>query len=157
MWRLQKKKPDVAIRPLVDPALLRYLSGALEREFQDRPGGAGRSGRLDLEGYRNGYHFLAARAVEVFVERKERIRLQFTESFAEFLLNAINAMKESAAIDIHPAAAQLPIGAQKEVKFEEAVFFLGQSAPADKAEVGHVLFVLQAPHRFAVAARIGLE
>jgi len=153
----QKKKPDVAIRPLVDPAVLRCLSGAFEREFQDGLGGAGLGSGLDLEGCRDGYHFLAARTVEVFVKRKERMRLQFTEGFAEFLLDAINAVKESAAIDIHAAAAQFPISAQKKMEFEEAVFFFGQSAPAHKAKIGHVLFVLQAPYRFAVAARISLE
>jgi hypothetical protein len=51
-------------------------------------------------------------------------------------------VEESTSVDLHLAAAKLPIRAKQEVKAENLVFEIGQKTAADEAEIGRVLFPL---------------
>jgi hypothetical protein len=59
---------------------------------------------------------------------------------AEFLLNAVNAMKEIAAVHAQAAAAESPFGAEKEMKAEKFVLGFVQHAAANQAKIRHKLF-----------------
>ncbi len=88
-----------------------------------------------------GYCF-AAGAVEVFVNREQRVRLQFTEGLAELLFDPVQLMEKCAAFQVQLPAAELPIGSQQEVISEDAVLTFVQSPLANQAEIGGKFLVL---------------
>lgn len=73
------------------------------------------------------------------------MRLQFPEGSAQLFLNAIDFVEKIAPVHLQFPAAQVPVRAQKEMVFENPVFVLRESAPADQDKVRHILFVLESP------------
>jgi hypothetical protein len=96
-------------------------------------------------------------ATEVFVEREEREGFGFTEDEAQPLLNAIDGVKEIAAIHLEAAAAEAPIGSEKEVKLEDPEVGFVEIAFSQEVEISHVLFIFAAPHAVAFLAGAGLK
>lgn len=85
------------------------------------------------------------------------MRLQFAEGAAQLLLNPVHIVEERSAVNLQFAAAQAPIRAQQEVIFENAVFVFAQRAAGNQNKIGHELFILHAPHRFPLPARVRLQ
>ena len=128
------------------------LGGAFNGEFHNRLGGW-RGRGLDRE--RNNRGDLFTRGVaKILIKREQSEGLELTERAAELLLDPVNLVKECPAIHLQPAAAELPIGAQQEMKFEDLVLLFIQSAAAHQAEIGDVLLVFQPPDGFPLAARV---
>lgn len=67
------------------------------------------------------HSLLASRAIEVFVQREERMRFEFPKCPPELLLNAVHLVKKGAPVDFQSIAAELPVGAQQKMKFENFV------------------------------------
>ncbi|HTA42835.1 MAG TPA: hypothetical protein VK789_10325 [Bryobacteraceae bacterium] len=95
---------------------------------------------------RLGTYFLCVCSSKIFVERKQRVRFEFSESPAELLLNTVNLMKESAAIYFQLATAEVPVCSEEEMKLENPVLRFIQKTPAHQAEIGDVFFVSPAPN-----------
>jgi hypothetical protein len=67
-------------------------------------------------------------------------------------------VEERAAVNAHPAAAQLPIRAQQEVIAKDPVMKRIEGAAADELEIGNILFLLAAPGAAPrLAARIAFK
>ncbi len=123
------------------PPLGRLSRHLFERSPQGRPRERQRQ-RLALGA--------ADRAAEVLVERIERVRRGFLEGPTELLLDAIDLMKELAAIAAELAHAELPIGAEQEVIIEDA--------PAEAAHAQHALRgEYEIGQEFLVAEAVGLR
>ncbi len=82
---------------------------------------------------------------------------EFPERLAQLLLDAIDLMEESAAVDLHLAAAEFPVRSEKEVIFEELVLPFRKGPAAHQTKVGDKFLIFQAPYRFPLASRVGLE
>ncbi|MDR3703770.1 MAG: hypothetical protein P4L56_29240 [Candidatus Sulfopaludibacter sp.] len=93
-----------------------------------------RRGSRGLDGH------AGVRAVKVFVNRKERERLELGEGPAQFLFYSVNLVEKGAAIDIQTPATQIPICSQKEMEAEEPVFGLVQRSSRDQAKISHEFF-----------------
>jgi hypothetical protein len=100
---------------------------------------------------------LAPGAVEILVNRKEGMWLQLAKCFTQPLLNPVYLMKESPTIETQFPAAELPIGTQQEVVFEDAVLTLTEGSPAYQTKVCDELLILQTPNGSALPARIRLQ
>lgn len=87
------------------------------------------------------------------------MRLQFAEGTAKALLDPINLMKESAAINPELPSAKLPVAATEVMQLKQ---FPGKRVRSECAlrsqhEIRHVLFVFEAPRAGTLAARVGRE
>jgi len=94
--------------------------------------------------------WLSDGTTEVFVKREQGKGLQFTINAPKFLLDAVNGVKETAAVHIKPAAAQTPVCSQQKMKAKNAVFVFIESPPANQAKVCDIVLVLSAPDAPAV-------
>jgi hypothetical protein len=83
--------------------------------------------------------------------------LEFGEDPSESLLDAVDGMKEGAAIHLQLAAAESPIRPQHKVKSEQPVFVIVQHATADEAKVRNVLFTLAGIGSPAIPATAELQ
>jgi hypothetical protein len=79
---------------------------------------------------------------KIFVQRIERIGLQFRIGAAQLLFNPVYGMKEVAAVKLQPVATEFPVGAKEEKVSEDLVIFILQYSPADKRKIGYVFFPL---------------
>jgi hypothetical protein len=98
---------------------------------------------------------LADGSAEILIGRKKRIRTNLTELAPEYLLDAVNGVKERAAIDTEAPATKLPIRSQEEMKAKETKFVLGQHATGDQVEVGHIVFAGAGPSGVGVVPLAG--
>jgi hypothetical protein len=62
--------------------------------------------------------------VEIFIQREQRVRLQFSKNSPEFLFNPIDGMEEVATVHAKFARAQLPVRSQKKMIAEDTIFGL---------------------------------
>jgi hypothetical protein len=83
--------------------------------------------------------------------------LEFGEDPSESLLDAVDRMKEGAAIHLQLAAAESPIRPQHKVKSKQPVFVIVQHATADEAKVRNVLFTLAGIGSPAIPATAELQ
>jgi hypothetical protein len=134
------------------------LCGALQREVQKLFGFSGCccSLRLDFERC-DRHHLVASGAAEVFIHREERVWFEFSERLSQLLLNTVDLVEESAAVDFQSAAAEFPVRSKEKMKFEELVLPFGECPAADKAKVSDELLVLEPPNRFPLASGVRFE
>jgi hypothetical protein len=97
-------------------------------------------------------HFLSARirlrACEVFVQRKECVRLQLPERSTQLLLNSVDVMKEISPLQGKTPATELPVRTEQEMKSENLVFQFIQDPFRDEDEVGAMYSSSFNPHDF---------
>ena len=92
-------------------------------------------------------------AAEIFVERKQRVGFQFRIDPPQALLYPVNLMIEVAAVGIQTLAAELPIGAQQKMKFENLIVVFIEHSLAHETEVGDKLLVFAAIDSLMLTAR----
>jgi hypothetical protein len=93
-----------------------------------------------------GCYFLCACPPKIFIERKQWVRFEFAKGLAQFLLNAVNLMKESAALHFELATAELPVRPEEEVELENFVLGFIQKTLADQTKIRDVFLVPPAPN-----------
>ena len=96
-------------------------------------------------------------SLEVLAKRVKPVGAQLSKDPAQLLLEAVNFVKELAAIHLQFPDTQVPVGAKQEMDIEELVFFLAQRAPRNQQKVGRIFFVLPAPDHSSSLAAIHLK
>src|SRR5258706_2293374 len=94
---------------------------------------------------------------EVFIDRKQRVRLQLAERPPQFLLDPIDSMEEIPAVDAQFARAKLPIGAQQKVIAKKTMLRIVQNATRYQAKIGDIFFVFSSPCAGTVFPQMRLE
>jgi len=86
--------------------------------------------------------FAVDQPAKILVEGIQGIGLELSEGSSQLLFYLIDRVEESTSVDLHLAAAKLPIRAQQEMEAEHLVFEFVQKTAADEAEIGGEVFAL---------------
>ena len=96
-------------------------------------------------------------AAEIVAEGVQRIGLKFGEGATEFLLDAVDRVKEIAAVHVQFAAAEFPVRAEQKVITENPVLLLVQGTAANEAKISHIFFRLPGVNAPGVASAAKLQ
>jgi hypothetical protein len=137
-------------RPAGTPGSFLCLRNFAERWHQSVPFRLGRGHRCQIPAFLR--QLATHRSPEIFVQRIEGIGLQFAENTAQFLLDPVYGVKETAPVHIEAAAAQLPVRSQQIVEFENPIFFFVENPAGNEAEISHIFLIFSTPYHAPVAA-----
>ena len=89
---------------------------------------------------------------EIFIQRKQRVRLNLSVYPPQLLLDAVDVVKKCSPVCLHLPATQPPVGAQQKVKAEDPVFRFRQRVAGHQQKIRHVLLILHSPAVAGVSA-----
>jgi hypothetical protein len=105
----------------------------------------------------SGRHVFPDYRSEIFVQREQGVRFQFTECPPQFLLDAVNRVKEDALVELELPTAEFPVGTQEEMKTKEFIFEFIQNPFTYQAKIGNIFLIFATPDRTALLAANDLE